>query len=365
MFVYFMLLFVIIFITNFIVHGLKVKTLSNEKLIDIKNSYQYKISFLLNFLILGIFSALRDDIGLDYIAYIRHIGNIQMGADTYMESGFELLCECLYQISTNPRTVMVVMSFATVFFYLLAIYKMSNNIVMSLFIFLTWGYYFLTFMSVRNYFALALIFYALSFLKERKNLLFFSLVLLAAQFHKSAYVCLPIYLIASKKINKNVLILGSILVILFAIIFTEEARLIAFYFYPGYENSLYDTGNASYLNIIKAVIVVIFGYIYYKNFKHEDGEQEKIFFSLNVMALICYVGFYWLPEISRVGFYMNVTTIVFLPNIIRNEYRVRTRLLYKGVIYIGSLVLFYLLMEGFYAPSTGLLPYSTWLKTGY
>lgn len=324
---------------------------------------RYKWSFICTSSILAMFSAVRDGIGLDYIAYMRHIQSIQNGIDIYMEAGFEEFCKLIKRVSDNPRTVIVLLAIMTCLFYIKFIYSQSDNVIMSLFLFLAWGYYFLTFMSIRNYFALSLVLVSVTFLIREKYIVFILMVLLASAFHKSALFCIPIYLLACKKINKKYMIICTAMIIVCALVFKEQFRTIAFYFYPGYENSLYDTGRVSFLNVIKAVFTVALGYFYNKSFR--ESKRDNIFFNLNIFALICYVGFYWLPEISRIGFYMNATSIVFLPNVVNNVRGSRTRFMVKILIYSSGMVLFFILMQGFYSPTTQLLPYKTWLGSGY
>ena len=362
MIVYICLLIILLSLNFFILYGLKKKRMTPKNMLIQKESYKYKVSFIISIIILGGFSAIRDGIGLDYSPYMHHIFNIQHGVDTYMESGFEIFCRIIYMVSTNPRTVLVCLAILTMVFNLYSIYKLSDNLIMSLFLFLTWGYYFLTFMTVRNYFALSIALVSLVFLKERKKIIFIILICLATAFHKSALVCLILYLLACKKINKKILLMSSLVVIVLAWIFKDQVRMIVFYIYPIYENSVYDNNSVSILNIVKALIVVGVGYLYYSQIV--KTRRDTILFNLNVFALITYVGFYWLPEVSRIVFYMNITSIIILPNIIEIIKDNKTRHIYKIGVYIGSVILFLLLLQGFYSETIQLLPYKSWLFNG-
>ena len=126
-----------------------------------------KLEFAIIFLTLAVFSAIRDEIGVDYASYMNHIQNIQLGKPNYMESGFKFLAKVIGRINSNPRLVIIVFAILTSFFYIKAIYEQSSNVLMSIFIFLSWGYYFFTFNTIRNYFALAMCLYSLKFLKEK------------------------------------------------------------------------------------------------------------------------------------------------------------------------------------------------------
>ncbi len=317
-----------------------------------------KLEFAIIFLTLAVFSAIRDEIGVDYASYMNHIQNIQLGKPNYMESGFKFLAKVIGRINSNPRLVIIVFAILTSFFYIKAIYEQSSNVLMSIFIFLSWGYYFFTFNTIRNYFALAMCLYSLKFLKEKKYTIFLILILLASTIHKSALVCIPIYLLANYDFTLNQLRF-MILCPVIAFMMKTPVKKFLLYIYPGYFGSVYDTGQISYLNIIKALAVVILGIMFYNRLK--NNKLCKIYFHLNIFALVYYIGFYWVPEISRIGFYMNATSIMFIPNVIRELKLKKNQKILNISIYIFSFVLFILLMQTFYSPSTKLLPYQTWI----
>ena len=84
-------------------------------------------------------------------------------------------------------------------------------------------------------------------------------------------------------------------------------------------------------------------------------------FNLNFFALIIYTALYWMPETSRIGFYFNISSILFIPNltVLLNP---KNKRIINFIVYTCSIILFYLLMKNFYAPNLKLLPYKTWLN---
>lgn len=320
-----------------------------------------KVGFFLCFGFLAFFSAIRDGVGCDYNSYVRHILNIQAGNYSYMEIGFQKVVLFFERIDPNPRFVIIVFGILTCFFYIKAIWDQSDDIPFSVFIFLAWGYYFLTYNTVRNYFALALVIYSIKFLQNKQILRFVIIVLIASLFHKSALVCIPLYLVAKLKFNKKhiFLFVGIIVICLAA---QGVISGIVYRIYPGYLNSVYDTSRISYLNILKALLVLVFGSFYFSNIK--DDYLGRFYFNLNTFSLIFYVGMYWLPEISRIGFYMNATTILLLPRIVNRIQDLESKRIIKFALIVLSLVLFVLLMFQFSEETTRLLPYSSWLFDG-
>lgn len=309
------------------------------------------------FLILGTFSAVRDGIGVDYGGYLLHIERIVTGKLDYMEIGFQYLTKFLYAYTGSIPMVIGLCGYITCFFFLLAIYHQSKDKKMSIFLFLSWGYYFLTFNTVRNYLALAIAVYAIEFLIKRKNMKFLAMIIVAVSIHKTALVCLPVYYLANRKYRKEIylLIVGIGPVLLLA---KPWIRRMVFSIYAVYENGAYDTGDISWFNIGKALIVVILGLIYYK--KIENDSRLNFYFNLNVVSFMLYTFVYWIPEISRIGFYFNISSIFFLPNLVEilNE---KNKKVIQIFVYTTGIIIFFLLMLQFSSETIQLLPYKTWL----
>lgn len=316
-----------------------------------------RLSFIFVFTTLGLFSAVRDGIGIDYISYIMHIERINVGLPNYMEPGFQYLTKFIMFLTHDSRMVIGAASIITSYFFVSTIYKQSYNIKLSIFLFLTWGYYFFTFNTIRNYLALAIVIYSITYIFDKKYYKFVLWVLIASLFHKSALICIPFYIIASKKISKQTYLLIAIFSVLL-LLFKDTIRDIAFWFYPQYEGTVYDSGRISYFNILKASLVLFFGSLYYSKIKQDI--KLRTYFNLNLFSLIIYSSLYWLPEISRIGFYFNIVTILLIPNL-TSLINKRDRIIINLLIYSLSLILFVLLMRSFYDPTIKLLPYNTWL----
>ena len=335
-----------------------------------KEFWLFDIGFIFTFSVLAFVSAVRDDVGCDYYSYIRHIGVIQAGiVEHYMEAGFQFIVRLVAKFDDNPRYVLILMSIMTCFFYIKSIWDQSTNRILSVFLFLTWGLYFFTFNTIRNYFAIAIVFYAIKYLLSEKKLFFLDekiifcgLILLATQFHFSVIFCLPMYFIAYYVDLKKGHIPFIILAIIIMLLAQIPLRSLAFYFYAGYEGGAYDNDRISYLNILKAILIIGIC-LKYKKIVYAD-KYLKFYFNLNVFAFMLYVGVYWLPEISRVGFSLNMTVMFLLPRLIQSIKNKASRQELTFVVTFVSLVLFILLLNGFYSESNRTLPYKTWLFNG-
>lgn len=330
-----------------------VKLHEKHKCINLRNLMQ-----IIPFGILILFSALRDGIGIDYVVYIEQFYIINNDYPSYMEPGFKLLIHIVSLLSNNPRWVVIIMGLFTCVFYFIAIAKMSKNPPLALFIFMTWGYYFFTFNTVRNFFAYSLVLVSIIFLAKGKFFKVVFIILLASMFHKSALTCIPLYLLSKFDFARKYLLL-IIFGVMGGLLFQNEIRELFFIFYGGYEGSAYDTSRISYMNIVKELAILGMAVLFYKHVKND--EVNRICFNLNVFALIFYVGFYYTPEISRIGYYMNSTCIILIPRLLAEINNQKTRMILTSFLFLGSCVAFYLLMRGWYSETILLLPYKTWL----
>ena len=151
------------------------------------------------FTILFLLSACRLNVGNDYAKYVEFMHLVNCNAYVPTEIGFNLLVKLIYGLSgyENFLLVFAVYAFVTVFVFLLAMYEQSDEFPLTFFLFMTLGYYFQTFSTVRYYLALALALYSMKFVLRRQWGRFLVLILLGAAFHKSLLVVIPLYFLAS------------------------------------------------------------------------------------------------------------------------------------------------------------------------
>lgn len=163
--------------------------------------------------LLAFLSAIRYDIGFDYsYVYAPFYEKILQSPITNIfnerhEIGFVILEYITASFSQNFQMVFVVTSILLILLYFVYFYKYSCNMVMSVAMFMLWGYYFCSMNFVRQTIASGIFLYAVQSVIEKKPIKYVLITLLAASFHKSALIMLPFYFILQIKINKKVLVL--------------------------------------------------------------------------------------------------------------------------------------------------------------
>ena len=321
-------------------------------------------------LLVGIFmtlfalSALRIGIGNDYWTYRYNFLHIISG-DTKVsyEIGFKVLVRILQGLFgyDNYLVVFAFMAFATCGLFVEGLFDNSDWFAVSFFLFMANGFYFMSFTNVRYYFAIAVCLYAMKFLFWKDFVKFVFWIVFAAFFHKSVLLTIPVFLAAyylkwSRKtlwlipISCAVLALGKV-----------GVRRLVFLFYPFYEGDLIlDVESVSYVNIAKCFAILVFALIYYKKAIRGNPKAETLF-NLNLFALIIYTFGYYIPETSRVCYYMVIGHVFLVPIILSSIENRKQRLFFTGAVLACYGAYFIVFLVRSRDSTVMLLPYLTWL----
>lgn len=327
------------------------------------------------FLILFALSACRLNVGNDYAKYVEFMHLVNCDAYVPTEAGFNLLVKIIYGLSgfENYLLVFAVYAFVTIGIFLLGMYEQSEDFSLTFFLFMALGYYFQTFSTVRYYLALALALYAMKFVMRGQWGRFTVLILLGSAFHKSLLVVIPLYILAVLPWKKWQLAAGALFCTTF--LFCQDFYLkLVVLLYPTYEDTEYLEGGTSYINILRCLAVLVFSGIVYWSGKRSGsarGEEQKnaevgerydrahFYFYLNLGALVLYVFCSFLPIISRIGYYLTVSHILYLPMLLKRVEDRRWRKALRAGILLAAVLYFAIYMSRADNDGTLILPYKT------
>ncbi len=310
-------------------------------------------------------SACRIAVGNDYWVYRDNFKLIAQKRHVSSEFGFNLIVKGMQGLFgyDNYLPIFALFSFLTVFFFVKALHDQGKYYAFSLFLLMTGGYYFQSLNSVRYYLALAMALFAMKFVLRGELLKFIIWVVVASFFHKSVLFVIPVYWVArylaGVRLKKWHFGVAGGLVL--SLIFGQKFyRTIVFKIYPYYENSAFDNGQLSYINIGKCICVVLLCLICYKSSIRKDF-VNRFYFFLNLAGLMIYCCGSFIPETSRIGYYMIVSQIFLLPRVIGDiEVKWFKRVCLGGVIAAFTFY-FVMLLRDMYAVDVRLLPYLNWI----
>ena len=192
-----------------------------------KNIVLYLFIFLM-----FILSALRFDVGSDYLTYY----NMIVYGEGYIER-IEYLERVLIHVSSLlgfPQFFFIVNAFFTFIFLYYAIRRLSLKPEWSWFMFLCFNVLYLQSMStVRYHLALAIVFWGSTFLVEKRYLIFVGSILLALGIHASAIIAvlfIPLYLLRFNRKNNMLFLLISFFLSSFVFTLIKNASIGSVFF---------------------------------------------------------------------------------------------------------------------------------------
>ena len=320
------------------------------------------LSLVSVFLLLFGVSACRLNVGNDYAKYVEFMHLIDCNAYVPTDFGFNWIVKIIYALSGFQNYLMVFAFFAffTILLFLVAIYKQADSFGFSFFLFMAFGYYFQSFNTVRYYLALAIGLVAIPYVLRKEWVKFILLVLLGATLHKSLLVVIPLYILASFTWKKWQLAIAGLFCTTFFFLQDFYLKVVVF-LYPTYEDTEYLTGGTSLVNIVRCLGVLVLSLLYYKK-AVQGNRRNSFYFYCNLGALVMYVCCSFLPIISRIGYYLTITHIFFIPALLSAVENPKLKKLFTvgvmiaGILYFG---VFILMKAG--ADGLRILPYETFM----
>lgn len=323
------------------------------------------LSLLAIFTILFLLAALRLEVGNDYGTYVDTIHEIYVGGYVVTESLFNAVVKVLCELSggENYLLVFAVFAFVTIWIFLKALYEQTDDFPLAFFLFMTLGIYFRTFNTVRYYFVLAITLYSFRYIFRKEYGKFIMLIVLAAFFHKSVLVVIPIYLIANmtwKKWHVAVLTVGAACMVLFQ----DLIMKIALELYPSYKDTIYletESGlGGNLMSIVRCVAVLVLALICYKDAWKEEKEN-RFYFKLNFLAILLYLCGSFLPLVGRICYYLMTSHILFIPSILGSIKNEKKKKIFTALVIIAGIMYFLLFLKTANQPGVRVLPYKSWL----
>ena len=157
--------------------------------------------------------------------------------------------------------------------YSLFFYKYSANVTLSLFVYMSFGFFTFDISGIRNMLSIAIVLLAVPFAEKkllRWNLIYFALAILAAQIHRAAYFSLLMFFFIRFSMEKN----KKLLLPLFAVV-SLALRPFANNILAAFntENKVEEVSIGG--NIIVYIFALLFPFIIWSVAKYEMGATRK------------------------------------------------------------------------------------------
>lgn len=303
-----------------------------------------KVYLLFVFSMLATVASLRAyTVGVDTHQYYFNyelISKIDWQAHTEIryELGFFSLCKILYNISPDPQLLVIVTSCFICFSVGVFLYKNSNDVIFSSFLFISLNVFSFYLTAMRQALAISIILLGIEFLKKPtfRNIVFYILIVfLAMQFHNSAAIMIiPLFFVKMKYTNTSFLAALIVTAATFVVApLIWQLMLRVFPSYAGYTDSEFADSNyfAAAINTVICLVMLFFGLVFSnKNNRLQSshnqhapvyGNNQKLVLSYDLTAYLLTFALAFLAIsmrmslLARFSSYFTVYYIIWIPNI--------------------------------------------------
>ncbi|MDR0305156.1 MAG: EpsG family protein [Chitinispirillales bacterium] len=335
-----------------------------------KNANKYIIFLIISFISAYIPAALRYDVGVDNLEYLRLFymlneipaPEIKFPDILFSEYLYVSLNKVIYFFGLDAQWFIIIMAFLTYFIIFISFPKRYLHILVLI---LMTNLYFFSFNAVRQALSIAIVLYAVALFLEKKYIKTYILLLIAIGFHKSFLFFLPIFFsFHFIKLNKPIMIFITIVGCFLAnFVFRFN------YIFSFLTNSAWDTSaNALFLEeygmtlgvllrISLIVMPLIYCVLFSSNKSDKQDKTQNILFLLFPLILIM--------EIYAKQIYLFVrflsSFVAFYPLFL--IYIVENKCKYKK-LFISYIVIGYISVFGINIVKNhnGIIPYQTVLS---
>ena len=282
------------------------------------------VCFFASFMALFFVSAMRDHVGTDYRPYAQTYININKGYidiwNAWLSPGYVLINKMLGLIDPNNYFLLfTLMAFMTMWYLMKAIYKMSCDWFMSLYLFISFCYYYQSFNQFRQILAVTITTYSCYFLMRGRLKTFLLYVIFAALFHKSALIMAGMCFVYKREINLKNLCLYALLCAVINIGFnTLITVLISFTNYGGYIGSIYDTymDGSTILNTLVRIIILA-GCLMFSKKTIERVPEMVTFYNSALVCTVLQTMAMWSHIFGRITTYFYAPYIILIPEVLK------------------------------------------------
>lgn len=285
---------------------------------------------------------LRYQVGADYIPYERMYnylgGGVYVGYkyDT-VEIGYSILNQILWKIGVPYWGLNLLIAFLTILFMLKAIKEWSVDFFLSVYLYISFFFFYHAMNQTRQGLAIAIGLYAVALLSKGNVKKFLFWIIFGSLFHITLLIFLPLFFLRKIEFNKSALYIYTATIFVLFIGFSIIIQLIQITRYSIYINSFYDLEGltSSKMNLAVRVIMLILALIRYKSVA--DSTKKRLLYH---MIMICTVFQILTIRSSLFG---RVTTpffgayIFLIPDLIYSVRGKYQKLIYYGCIGVATL----------------------------
>lgn len=351
MFAYFTMIAFVLFILIFEKFAYRANERTN--VIVFRNIGFWVIVILITFL-----SALRYNTGADNLGYLMDFTNISTKKISTTirnyEIGYFFLNYLLAIFFKEPQVIIITTSVIITILLSLEIKRSSCMPILSLFCYITFYYYFISFNIIRQFIAVSIVFFANRFLlsdKKHHFMKFAIMCYIASLFHYSALVSIITMFFIRKKQTTVIKTIIILMIIVFYIFSSKFSVLIAGIIPRYSEYSYYGRSGGSDSSIIILSIILVVTWFFEKY--SLTGKNFYFYQNCVVVGLILNILAKDNIIFSRVAYFYTINLIILIPLLVKHNFLKEKVIIKIFVIIVGILYCLWNLSNN----NAGVVPY--------
>jgi hypothetical protein len=271
----------------------------------------------ITFIYLWALATFRKNIGFDYESYInifeqvRTAGTVDALLALNLEPGFLVLNKFMALFVHDSVVMYGVYEVLILVPVALFIYKHCKDIWISVWLYVTLTFYYNSLNFIRQSLACSIILLGYKFLKEKKAVPFLVIVLIAALFHKTALIMVPVYFLCHIRPGKKMAIFYASATLLLYLTSQLILDVVTNYIFSQYKDTIWLQGFPIYFVMVPTVI---FGscLALYPIWKTRDAQAPML---LNLMMFSAIIWLFITRHmiIERFSMYVYITVLIAMP----------------------------------------------------
>lgn len=281
-----------------------------------------KFFVFLDIILMVVIMGLRaDTVGTDttiyldfYKTFARHVffENIMIFNYQNLEYGYVMFNTIIGKFF-NEQTFLFIVAIVIYIPVFVFIIKKSRNAVLSLFIFVCFGFFNQSFNISRQWIAIGILMISYHYVIEKKFWKFILLVFCAALFHKTALIFAIIYPLSFiKNISKNMIIFYFAIFAVFIFFGRQITDILQNLFYASYE--LERSGDIGLSIIINLAILLTL--LYFRHPFKKNNKDANLLIIISALTILFNILGIYMDLFSRVMLYFKVFYIISIPNML-------------------------------------------------
>lgn len=260
----------------------------------------------------------------------------------FTEPGYVLLNKIIADFNYDAPVVIFTVALITLVSFFVFIWRYSPSYLLSLSILCGLSYYSLMYNTIRQFFAMGIVYLALHYLLNKRTLIYVLLVILAISFHYSAIIFFLSYILIRYNYKYHIAIFYWLLSLLFIIpSFSNSLLSNISYILPNQKYQVYiDSGledtPISIRFVLNQLMAILFIAMIWINRENKFDTKTTALLYLTLFGCLLDNVLFNIGAVGRISLYFQVISIVSIPILIKRSFDLKS----YYIVYIFLFIMF-------------------------